>query len=115
MSNLREKLSAVGVNWVEVMERFVDDEELYESCLLAFMEDDSFSGLELSLLQKDYAAAFDYAHTLKSVAGNLGLSEFFKVICTLVEALRNNRYEAIENHCTAVFAEKEKLLALLSE
>ena len=31
MINLSEKLLAAGVNWQEIMERFVEDEEFYES------------------------------------------------------------------------------------
>lgn len=39
MSELTERLAQYGVNIPEVMERFVDDEELYLSCLHIFVKD----------------------------------------------------------------------------
>ena len=71
--NRNDALSAYGVDLNEVMERFVNDEELYYECLNTFIDDPSFDGLHNALLEKEYEAAFHHAHTLKGVAGNLGL------------------------------------------
>ncbi|MEG0894395.1 MAG: Hpt domain-containing protein, partial [Oscillospiraceae bacterium] len=74
MNNFNKKLIEYGVPFTEVMERFVNDEELYCSCFQSFLEDSSFVALSTAIQLKDYNMAFEYAHTLKGVAGNLGLT-----------------------------------------
>ena len=114
MSNIKEKLIAAGVNWQEIMERFVEDEEFYESCLRSFMEDSAFIELQEALKQNNFAAAFEYAHTLKGVSGNLGLTNFSSSVRELVEALRNKNYTNLEAQYQSVQAEREKLLAIVN-
>ncbi len=115
MKHLNETLSAYGVNWPEVMERFVNDEALYYDCLRSFLEDPSFPALGDALCTRDCKAVFEYAHTLKGVAGNLGLTPLFVEICRIVELSRNhtNSTKRIEQHYHAVLREKEKLQHLL--
>lgn len=115
MNSLKAKLSQYGVNWTEVMERFVDDEELYFDCLHSFMEDPAFSELENAIRNREYEQAFDHAHTLKGVAGNLGLAPLFVAMGGLVEPLRNHVYDDIDSQYHAVQKETQMLREILND
>lgn len=74
------------------LERFVDDSDLYVSCLEIFAKDENFENLRKALEVQDYEAAFKAAHTLKGVAGNLGLTPLLHAIVNIVEPLRAKDY-----------------------
>jgi HPt (histidine-containing phosphotransfer) domain-containing protein len=115
MTKLTEELEAYGVNLTEVMERFVNDEEFYADCLLSFMEDPSFEALGSALEEQNFSEAFDYAHTLKGVAGNLGLTPLFNAICGIVEPLRSKEFSNVGGLYKTVLDEKERLQNLINE
>lgn len=102
MSKLTDRLEAYGVNIPEVMERFVDDEEMYEDCLNMFIRDASFQELGNTISAGKYEEAFDHAHALKGVAGNLGLGKMFQALCDIVEPLRKKDYSNLDRQYTAV-------------
>lgn len=102
MSELQKKLANYGVNFAVVMERFVDDEELYESCLAMFLEDETCQHLGEAIKNGQYDEAFNYAHTLKGVVGNLGLTPLYDVICNIVEPLRMHDYSDLDNQYKAI-------------
>lgn len=114
MTGLNEELYRYGVNLSEVMERFINDEELYYDCLYSFIDDPSFESLGDTLRAKEYEAAFEHAHALKGVAGNLGLYPLLNVICDIVEPLRNHEYSNLEQQYREVLTEREKLQDILS-
>lgn len=74
------------------LERFLDDEELYLQCLNIFSTDENFAKLKEYIDSKSYQDAFDSAHTLKGVAGNLGLTPLYMAIIDIVESLRAKDY-----------------------
>lgn len=84
----------------------MDDEELYAECFAMFMEDPSFVQLGEALKRQDDAAAFDAAHTLKGVAGNLGLTPLFAAICAIVEPLRCGAHDGLDGLYAAVMDAK---------
>lgn len=102
MSELTDRLRAYGADMDGAMERFVGDEELFGECFSMFLEDAAFAALEDSLKKQDYRAAFEAAHTLKGVAGNLGLTPLYQAICQLVEPLRRGEYSALQSQYEAV-------------
>lgn len=88
MSELTDQLRAAGADMDGAMRRMVGDEELYGVCFAYFMNDPAFSALEEALHEKNYASAFDAVHTLKGVAGNLGLMRIYELTSVMVETLR---------------------------
>ena len=115
MSRLLDELEAYGVDLAVTLDRFIDDEELYVSCLETFQAETGFGDLRNALDAGDYAAAFDAAHTLKGVTGNLGLTPLFEVVCGMVETLRSGENEDLEGRYAAIMAEKEKVDRILSD
>lgn len=106
MSEFINRLVAYGADMTATLERFVGDEALYERCFGMFMEDASFAELERALREKDYTAAFNAAHTLKGVAGNLGLTPLYEKICQIVESLRHQDYSHLDAEYQAILAER---------
>lgn len=106
MSTLTNHLAAAGADMRGALERFIGDEALYEECFRMFLEDSNFTALGCALSKKDYRAAFYAAHTLKGVAGNLGLTPLYNAICDVVESLRHQDYAHLDIRYRAVLDAK---------
>ncbi len=92
----RERLLAASIDVDEAMERFLNNEALLMKFLRRFPADASFSRLEEAMARGDTAQAFEAAHTLKGVAGNLSLKGLFEAVCPLVESLRAGELAAAQ-------------------
>ena len=112
MSELLDRCRKYGADVEGTMERFIDDEELYECCLKEFSEDKGFKELE-SALKKEYQEAFECAHALKGVAGNLGLTPLFGAVSELVESLRASEYSDVKEQHFKVSKEWEHMKEML--
>lgn len=108
MSTLLENLESYGVDIKATMVRFIDDESLYTHCLSVFFEGKEFMHLESAISAKDYNAAFEVAHTIKGLTGNLGLTPLYEKVCALIEPLRHNDIENLDALYSSVLEELEK-------
>ena len=115
MSTLTEQLAGRGNDMAGALARFLDDEILYGDCFRMFLEDPGFHQLEDALARRDASAAFDAAHTLKGVAGNLGLTALYTALSALVEALRREQAEGLAVLYRAAESERDALLQLLEQ
>ena len=87
--SLKEK----GVNVDKALERMKGNKEAYKKFLKEFFEDPDFELLQESVEAGNAKEAFDYAHGLKGMAGNLGLDHVHGKISILVEILRQGSLE----------------------
>ncbi|MGI6200075.1 MAG: Hpt domain-containing protein [Christensenellales bacterium] len=94
MADFRERFEAYGGDYEATMGRFMGNEALYRRLLPMLFEDDSFSKLKAALIAGDLEGAFQAAHTLKGVTGNLGLTPLYAAICQIVEPLRRRDPDA---------------------
>lgn len=78
-----------GIDWDTTLNRFMDNESLYEKILCKFPDDLSFLKLKAALKAGNITEGFAYAHTLKGLAGNLGLQRLFDLLTPFTEELRN--------------------------
>lgn len=86
-------LKEQGVSVDKALERMKGNREAYKSFLQEFFEDPDFEALEQSIEAQSVKDAFDYAHGLKGMAGNLGLDHVHAKISILVEILRQDSLE----------------------
>lgn len=93
---LRERLKQAGVGWESAMERFLNNETLYERFLRKFIADESFQGLLQAMEEKKYEEAFKFAHTFKGLTGNLSLDSLYQNIQPIVEELRAGNGDGVE-------------------
>ena len=73
MADLREVFQKYGGDYETTMARFMGNEQMYLRILSMLPGDENLHKLGQTLQAGDYPAAFDTAHTLKGMAGNLGL------------------------------------------
>ena len=88
MSGLKECLEVYGADYTATMERFMGNEALYLKIFDLFFQDENLQKLSKALERADFTAAFEAAHTLKGVVGNMGLTPLYEAVCALVEPLR---------------------------
>lgn len=108
-------MCAWGCNVDDAMERLCDDMDFYEECLELFAKDENFELMTTSLGKKDYEAMFNQSHTLKSVAGNLGLTPIFDIVSDVVEYLRHQEYDDLELKCAKISEGRNKLIQILNK
>ncbi|MEG1992620.1 MAG: Hpt domain-containing protein [Acetivibrio sp.] len=86
-----KKLEEWGCDIKNSLPRFVDDEEFYLEYIYKFKKEEGFLQLGNCLKEKKNQEAFEYAHMLKGVSGNLGLTPIYEIMCEMVEILRNKK------------------------
>lgn len=69
-------------------ERFMNNEGLFKRFLFRFPQENRFEELENRIDAGDVQGAFETAHTMKGVAGNLSLQSVSQVLNPIVEVLR---------------------------
>lgn len=89
-AELKQELIDWGVNWEEVKERLVGNEDLVEKFILKFLKDPSMDRLQKGLESGELEEAFQGAHALKGVASNLALegNGFLNDVLEITEILR---------------------------
>lgn len=88
MKELFVKLKEAECDVEGALARFLGDEELYEQFYGELLNDEAFGKLGLALEERRLSDAFEYAHTLKGIIGNMGLTPLFETVCDIVEPLR---------------------------
>lgn len=114
MDEVQEIMKSYGMDGEATMRRFMGNTKLYIKLLDMLPADNSIHELDDALSAGDLEKAFEAAHTLKGVAGNLGLSPLYDAVCVIVEPLRKG--EAVEGYPAlfgAVQKEFKNALAML--
>ena len=83
-----EKLREYGANVEEGLGRCMNNEGFYLRLVGMALQDKNFDTLDQALQAGDEAAAFEAAHALKGVLGNLSLTPLFAPASALTEELR---------------------------
>ena len=76
-AQIADKLRPFGIDYVDAMDRFGDNAELYERLALKYLDDGNLVALQAAMEAKDYSEGYSQAHALKGVAGNLSSSRIF--------------------------------------
>lgn len=92
---LKEVCEKLNAEYDETLARFGGMESMYAKFLKKFLEDSTFSELQQAYQDKNYPEIESTAHTLKGVAGNLGLTNLFSVSNTLVQKIREHHIEEV--------------------
>ena len=112
---IKEQLSAAGMNMEGALRRLMNNEMLLERLLIKFKADTNIAGLEKALEEQQYEEAFHFAHTLKGVAGNLGLEKLMDAVGIVVEKLRSQTHEGIEGDMEVVREAYAQLMEVLKQ
>ena len=107
-----EKLREYGANVDEGLARCVNNSDLYLMLMNMAREDKNFEALKVSLENGDLEAAFNAAHALKGILGNLSLTPMYDLDVEITELLRHREEADYETLCSRLMEEKEKFDAL---
>ena len=88
-------LIAANVDYENGIKRFAGNAMLYEKYLLKFKDDVHYEAAKAAYEAGDYETLLKEAHTLKGVAGTLGLTDIYQTCSNIVTALRGERTEQV--------------------
>lgn len=83
-----EKLQEFGVDTKEGLTRCMNNETFYFKMLGMGLSNECFETLETALKNNKLDEAFEAAHALKGVLGNLALTPIYKPLAEMTELLR---------------------------
>jgi HPt (histidine-containing phosphotransfer) domain-containing protein len=106
----REYLMSLGIDYDDAMNRFMGNSELFENFLKSFKDDTSYAQLVKALEAKDVDAAFNAAHSLKGLSGNLSMKDLYNHVCVLVEELRAKDMSNVDHSLPPITASYNKLI-----
>lgn len=95
--NLAAKLAPYGIDYDDAMDRMGDNLELFQKLAFKYLTNTNYVDLVAAMEVKDYDAAYNAAHTLKGVSGNLSLNKLYKVAAAVSDALFQGEYQAAES------------------
>ena len=107
-----EKLRELGANVDEGLARCLNKEDFYLKLVGMVLADDGYERLQAAIDAGDYQEAFERAHSLKGIVGNVSLTNLLAPIEEMTEELRNREERDYSGQLTEMFTELEKLRAL---
>lgn len=108
-----DALKEYGVKTNQGLERCCNMEAFYFKMITASVNDANFAKLGKALEANDLQEAFEAAHALKGIAGNLALDPLYDAVCDIVEPLRNKTEMDYSEKYKKVMEAREKLAALI--
>ncbi len=109
-----DALKEFGADTEKGLGMCMGNEALYLRLVGSVPKEPKFDGLRKSLEEKDYDAAFEAAHALKGVFGNLSLTPLFDKASVITEHLRS-RTDMDYSGLVAELSEEMEKLAKLCE
>lgn len=89
----KKELVEAGVNVDAALDRFMGNEKLLTRFLLKFSQDKNYDRLVSAMEKEDYNDAFEAAHALKGLSGNLSMDDLYEASGRATECLRHEKYE----------------------
>ena len=109
-----EALKEFGADTEKGLAMCMGNEALYLRLVGSVPGESRFGDLTRAIEEKDYDAAFDAAHALKGVLGNLSLTPLFDKASEITELLRN-RTDTDYSSLLSEFTNAKEELAKLCE
>lgn len=105
----------MGCDMEGAMNRFLQDDHFYQECYGQVMKEPAFDLLGEAIRENNTQQAFHYAHTLKGVIANMGLTPLYEIIVRMVEILRQGTTDGIEPLYQELLKKKEEFSGLVAE
>lgn len=83
-----DALKQFGADTDDGLSRCMGNEAFYFKLIGKVIDDSNFKILEDAVAAKDLDKAFEAAHSLKGVLGNLALTPIYEPVCEVTELLR---------------------------
>lgn len=89
--NFKKQLEENGVDVDATLKRFMGKEALFMKFIVKFADDESCKGIRAGLENRDAQATFERAHSLKGVAGNLGITPVYTLAAQIADLFRGKQ------------------------
>ena len=103
-----DTLKDLGADTAAGMARCINDEGFYLKMVSMALQDASFDQLNDAIDAGDLDTAFEKAHALKGVMGNVGLTPLFDKLSEVTEELRARKDIDYSDYMAAISSELEK-------
>ena len=110
-----EKLNRFGADTEDGLARCCGSEALYLRLVKMAEDEKSFDKLTRAANEKNYKEAFEAAHSLKGVLGNLSLTPLYDKVCEITELLRAEEKTDYAPLLAEINGLREELRALCGE
>ena len=108
-----EKLKNLGVNAEEGLTRCMNNETFYLKLVGMALNEPNFERLQNAVAEGNVKEAFESAHALKGVIGNLSLTPIYNPLNEMTEELRGkNEMPDVRGLLSQVMEELEKIRSL---
>ena len=104
-----DKLREYGANVDEGVKRCINDEGFYLSLVETVIPDTRLDELEAEIDKKDYDKAFEIAHALKGLYGNIAITPIFEPVSDMTELLRSRTDTDYSRFINEAKQQKQKL------
>ncbi len=115
MNDIFEKLEEWGCDVPGTKARFLNDENLYITCLHGVLEDKSFEKLGEAISEHDCKKAFDATHNIKGFLANMGLTPMYNIAIEIMEPLRKGTVTGHEKAYKELIESKKKLAQIMGK
>ena len=103
-----DNLKELGTDTAAGLTRCINNEEFYLKMVNMALQDANFDQLKDAVDAGDLDAAFEKAHALKGVMGNVGLTPLFDKVSEITDELRARKEIDYSDYMDGIFAELEK-------
>ncbi len=110
-----ENLKEMGMDPSEGLARCMNNEDFFFKMVKMALSNEYFETLEKALEDGDKALAFEAAHALKGVVGNLALSHIYDPLAEMTELLRASQDADYVPMYRPIKALRDKLLAMCQD
>ena len=110
-----DKLNTFGANTAEGLARCFGNETLYLKLVATIPGEGNFDKLKDSIAAKDKKNAFEAAHALKGVLGNLSLTPIYAPVVEITELLRSETDMDYKSLLNTILEKKDELGKLCAD
>jgi HPt (histidine-containing phosphotransfer) domain-containing protein len=107
-----EDLKNYGADTEEALSRMMGNEAFYLKLIPRIFDDKNFEALEKNIKAGDLDKAFEAAHSLKGVLGNLSLTPLLEPVKEVTELLRARKDVDYSPYLKEISEKKEQLESL---
>jgi len=109
-----EALKEWGANTDEGVARCVNSVDFYLSLVGRVVDDKGFEDLKTALEANDLDAAFQAAHGLKGILGNLSLTPVYDKVVEITELLRSRTEMDYSEMLASILEDQQKLKDMMN-
>ena len=108
-----DALKEFGANTEEGLGRCFGNEALYLKLVGMIPGEAKFDQLKEAVANADLASAFEAAHALKGVLGNLSLDPIYKPVSEVTELLRAREEADYASYVDEILAKRDELVRMI--